>query len=168
MRIHVTGYRLVRIALPPCLLIIAFQQPVTSIPSTWLKCSSEGVIWMCRASFTNNSCPLPWSTTAVFSQWIGSWFSNTYSATADFSVILFLQASRCSAISSPVSVLSPQCRPVLVYHARPSLTLQKSGRGCNRCYLAYHDKLINQILLFHFETAATPWLQCVRLVLVQF
>ena len=38
--------------LPPCLLITAIQQPATSSPLSRLKRSSEGVIWMCRASFT--------------------------------------------------------------------------------------------------------------------
>ena len=31
---------------------------------------------MCKASFTNNSCPLPWSSTVVSSQWIGWWCSH--------------------------------------------------------------------------------------------
>ena len=48
---------------PPCLLITAVQQPGSSSPPSRLKRSSEGVIWMCRASFTNSSCPLPWSST---------------------------------------------------------------------------------------------------------
>ena len=30
-----------------------------------------------------------------------------------------------------------------------------------------HELLTNQILQFHFETVATPWLQYVRLILVQ-
>ena len=36
--------------------------------------------------------------------------------------------------------------------------------------ISTHDMLTNQILLFHFETVATPWLQYVhvRLILVQF
>ena len=34
----------------PCLLITVVQQPGTSNPP-----------WMCRASFTNSSCPLSWS-----------------------------------------------------------------------------------------------------------
>ena len=38
--------------LPPCLLITAIQQPGTSSPPSRLKRSSEGVIWMCRASST--------------------------------------------------------------------------------------------------------------------
>ena len=50
------------------LLLPALQQP-----GTRLKRSSEGVILTCRASFTNSSCPLPWSST---SQWIGWWFSH--------------------------------------------------------------------------------------------
>ena len=51
--------------LPPCLLITAVQQPGTSSPPSRLKRSSTSVIWMCKASFTNNSCPLPWSSTVV-------------------------------------------------------------------------------------------------------
>ena len=159
MRIHVTGYRLVRIAaLPPCLLITAFQQPCSNFHSFNLV---EVLLWGCHldvlsSAMIHNCCLLPMDWVVVLQHILY------------YSWLLFLQASLCSAISSPVSVLPPQCRPVLVYHARPSLTLQKSGRGCNRCCLAYHDKLINQILLFHFEIAATPWLQCVRLLLVQF
>ena len=72
LKIHVVGgQRSVKLLLSPCLLITAFQQPGTSSPSSQLKCSSEGVIWMCRDSFTNNSCPLPRSSTVVSSQWIG-------------------------------------------------------------------------------------------------
>ena len=41
--------------LPLCLLITAFQQPGTSSPSSGLKHSSEGVVWMYRASFINSS-----------------------------------------------------------------------------------------------------------------
>ena len=52
--------------LPSCLLITAVQQPGTSSPPSRLKRSSTGVIWMCKASFTNNSCPLPWSSTVLF------------------------------------------------------------------------------------------------------
>ena len=37
--------------LPPCLLITAVQQPESSSPPSWLRRFSEGVIWMCRASF---------------------------------------------------------------------------------------------------------------------
>ena len=66
--------------LPP---ITAVQQPGTSRPPSRLKRSSAGVIWMCRASSTNNSCPLPWSSTVVSSQWIGWWFSHACSATAE-------------------------------------------------------------------------------------
>ena len=36
--------------LPLYLLITTVQQPGTSSPPSWLKCSSEGVIWMCRAT----------------------------------------------------------------------------------------------------------------------
>jgi len=91
--IHYWGYTSLEVKgqwgllLPPCLLITAVQQPGTSSPPSRLKCSSAGVIWMCRASFTNSSCPLPWSSTVVSSQWIGWWCSHTCSATADFSII---------------------------------------------------------------------------------
>ena len=34
--------------------------------------------------------------------------------------------------------------------------------------ISMHEMLTNQILLFHFETVATPWLQYVRPILVQF
>ena len=51
--------------LPPCLLITAIQQPATFSPPSQLKCFSEGIIWMCRASFTNSSCSLPWPRTVV-------------------------------------------------------------------------------------------------------
>ena len=66
--------------LPPCLLITV-QQPGTCSPPSWFKCSSAGIIWMCRASFTSSSCPLLRSSTVVSSQWIGWWFSHTCSAT---------------------------------------------------------------------------------------
>ena len=59
--------------------VATVQQPGTSSPPSRLKRSSAGVIWMCRASFTNNSCPLPWSSTMVSSQWIGWWFSHARS-----------------------------------------------------------------------------------------
>ena len=45
------GQSSVRIA-PPCLLITVVPQPGTSSPPFRLKRYSEGVIWMCRASFT--------------------------------------------------------------------------------------------------------------------
>ena len=60
LRICVNGGQMsVRIAppsLPPHQVV---QQLGTSSPPSQLKYSSEGVIWMCRASFTNSSCPLP-------------------------------------------------------------------------------------------------------------
>ena len=34
--------------------------------------------------------------------------------------------------------------------------------------IGMHEMLTNQILLFHFEKVATPWLQYVRLIMVQF
>ena len=100
-RIHVIGdQRSVRIA-PPCLLITAVQQPGTSSPPSQLKRSSTGVIWMCKASFTNNSCPLPWSSTVVSPQWIGWWCSHACSATADFSIIPLSQVVSCPDYFSP-------------------------------------------------------------------
>ena len=81
LRIHIIGaQRPVRIA-PPS------QPPHHNSPATRefqssfqsrLKCSSEGVIWMWRASFANSSCPLPWSSTVVSSQWMGWWFSHSW------------------------------------------------------------------------------------------
>ena len=65
---------------PPCLLITV----VPCSPPSQLKRSFAGVIWMCRASFTNSSCPLPWSSMVVSSQWIRWWFSHTCSVTAAF------------------------------------------------------------------------------------
>ena len=94
MSLEVKGW--LGLLLPPCLLITAVQQPGTSSPPSQLKRSSTGVIWMCKASFTNNSCSLPWSSMVVSSQWIGWWCSHACSATADFSIIPLSQASRCS------------------------------------------------------------------------
>ena len=107
-RIHVIGgQRSVRIA-PPCLLITGLQQPGTSSPPYRLKRSSTGVIWMCKASFTNNSCPLPWSSPVVSSQWIGWWCSHACSATAEFSIIPLSQAFRCSfSLVSSLRLVSP-------------------------------------------------------------
>ena len=54
------GYRLFKVKgrwamiLPPCLLIAVVQQPGTSSCLCWLKHSSEGITWMCRASFTSH------------------------------------------------------------------------------------------------------------------
>ena len=59
--------------LPPCLLIIAIQQPGTGSPPYQLKCSSVGIIRMCRTSFTNSSCPLPWSTCHGGDNCTGPW-----------------------------------------------------------------------------------------------
>ena len=64
LKIHdIGGQRSVKIA--PLSL-----PPHHSGPATQLKHSSAGVIWMCRAFFTNSSCPLPWSSMVVSSQWI--------------------------------------------------------------------------------------------------
>ena len=49
---------------------------------------------------------------------------------------------------------------------RPSLTLKRSESLAD--VISMHEMLTNQILLFHSETVATPWLQYVRLLLVQF
>ena len=91
--IHIIqGQRSVRIAPPSlCLLITAVQEPGTSSPPSRLKHSSEGVIWMCRTSFT-----------------IGWWFFHACSATADFSTIPLSQASRCSfCLVSSLRLVSP-------------------------------------------------------------
>jgi len=95
--------------LPPCLLITAVQQPGNFSPPSRLKRSSTGVIWMCKASFTNN-CPLPWSSTVVSSQWIGWWCSHACSATADFSIIPSCMHFGVPSASSPVSIWSLRCR----------------------------------------------------------
>jgi len=73
--------------LPPSLLITAVQQLRTSSSLSQLKHSCEGVIWMCRASFTNSSCPLLWSSTVVSSQWMRWLFPHACCATANFSII---------------------------------------------------------------------------------
>ena len=109
------------------LLITVVQQPGTASPPSRLKSSSTGVIWMCKASFTNNSCPLPWSSTVVSSQWIGWRCSHACSATADFSIIPLLQASRCSF--SLVSSLR------LVFRCR----LGRSCRGYDMHWIVYHE-----------------------------
>ena len=67
MRIHVIeGQRLVRIA-PPFL-------PHHSCSATrdFSVQGSEGVIWMCRGSFTNSTCPLPGTilTVLLYSTWL--------------------------------------------------------------------------------------------------
>ena len=94
--------------LPPCFFITVVQQPGTSSPSFQLKGSSEGVIWMCRTSFANSSCPPPRSSTVLSSQLIGWWFSYACSATADFTTILLSQASRCSfSLVSSLYLVSP-------------------------------------------------------------
>ena len=60
VRIHVIGgQRSVRVVPLFRLLFMAVQQKGTSSPPSWLKCSSGNVIWICRTSFTNSSCPLP-------------------------------------------------------------------------------------------------------------
>ena len=63
------GQRSVRIAPPSLPPHHSGPEPGTSSPPSRLKRSSTGVICMCKASFTNNSCPLPWSSTVVSSQW---------------------------------------------------------------------------------------------------
>ena len=63
LRIHVIGsQKSVRIE-PPS-LPSDHSSPATS-PLSQLKHSSAVIIWMCRASFTSSSCPLPWSSTVV-------------------------------------------------------------------------------------------------------
>ena len=68
LRMHIIGgQRSVRIAPPSLPLITLVQQSGTFSPLSRLKHSSMGMIWMCRASFTNSSCPLSWSSTVVSS-----------------------------------------------------------------------------------------------------
>ena len=57
-------------------------------------------------------------------------------------------------------------RSCLVYQARPS-SPRKVREGLADV-ISMHEMLTNQILLFHFETVATPWLQYVGPILVQF
>ena len=116
----IEGQRSVRIApppgllLPPCLLITAVQQLG---PSSWLIHSSEqGVIWMCRAYFTNSSCLLPWSCTVVSSQWIGWWFSHACSITADFIIISSPRYPGVPSVSSPFSVDLTTAAGDRIYH----------------------------------------------------
>ena len=79
---------------PSCFLITVVQQPGTSSLPSLLKCSSESVIWMCRASFTSTSCSLPWSSTVVSTQW---WFPTYMLHYSQFLCHpLQLQASWCS------------------------------------------------------------------------
>ena len=130
---------------PYCLHNTAVQQPGTSSPPSWLKRSSKGIIWVCRASFTNSSCPLPWFSTVVSSQWIGWWLSHACSATADFSITPLSQASRCS-VSSPVSVWSLQCRP------------GRSCRGSNITHwIAYQEVMYPSIWSTLSDVAGPLW-----------
>ena len=63
LRIHVIGGQMsVRIA-SPCLLITVVQQTWTSSPPSRMKHFFMGIIYMCRAFFTNSSYPLPFSCT---------------------------------------------------------------------------------------------------------
>ena len=124
------------LVLPPCLLITAVQQPGTSSPPSRLKHSSTGLIRMCRASFTNSSCPLPWSSMVVSSQWIRWWFSHACSATADFSIIPLSQASRCSFnLVSSLRLVSPMFT---------WLQLQGIGYTTLDCYPAHMRKGVKQ------------------------
>ena len=66
----------------------------SSSPHFWLKCSSAGIICMCRASSTASFYPLQWSSTVVSSHWIAWWFSHTCSATANFSHLSSLFTAR--------------------------------------------------------------------------
>jgi len=97
------GQRLVRIA--PPFLPAHHSGPATRIfsPPSWLKRFSEGVIWMCRASFTNICCPLPMSSTVWSppSGWGGG--SPTHAA-----IIILSQESRCSfSLVSNLCLVSP-------------------------------------------------------------
>ena len=75
------------------------------------------------------------------------------------------QAEHCTATLSPLrfNVYLLLSIHVVFY---PSLRL---APGCLASTLvSMHEMLTNQIILFNFETVATPWLQYVRPILVQF
>ena len=63
LRIHIIGGQR-SVWIVPLPLSPHHSGPATS-PSSQLKCSSEGVMWMCRDSFSNSSCqchgPALWS-----------------------------------------------------------------------------------------------------------
>ena len=92
---------------------------------------------MCRASFTNSSCPLLWFSTVVSSQWIGWWFSHASSTSP-----LSPSHRHVPSVLSPVSVWSLRCRP---------------GRSC-RWYDTPHWIVIYWIgLLSVFGFAGKNW-----------
>ena len=115
LSIHVTGgQRSVRIA-SPSLLITVVQQPETSSPLSQLKRSSTGVIWMCKASFTNSSCPLPCMavtlmTTGAFSQNVCKLFSELKLVTDNLS--LFMQQPTEKPLKVSLKYTKP---PIFVY-----------------------------------------------------
>ena len=51
--------------------------------------------------------------------------------------------------------MQPLLGSAILYQARRSLTLQKSEKG-QADVISMHEMLTNQILLYHFETVATP------------
>ena len=59
------------------------------------------------------------------------------------------------------------CEWTLCPHSQ-ALTPSRKLREGLADVLSMHEMLTNQILLFNFETVATPWLQYVRPILVQF
>ena len=100
-----------------CLLIASGLATRDSSPPSRLKCSSKGVMWICKASFINSSCPLPWSSTVVSSYWIGWWFSHAWSATAEFSIIPFCRDLGVPLVWSLLSVrLGPSCKEYGIPH----------------------------------------------------
>ena len=132
LRIHIIGgHRSVWIVPPSLPPHHSDQQPGTSSPPSWLKHSSEGVIWMCRAFFTNSSCPLPWSSTVVSSQMVILPCMLRYSW-------LHHHASPCRrhpcvpSVSSPVSSVRVESDGILVsFEFEASSLHQCSCRGGN-------------------------------------
>ena len=100
-----------RIAIPPCLLIAALQQPGAFSPPSQLKHSSEGVIWMCRAFFTSSYClchgPALWSPPSGPGG--GSPMHAPLQLTSPSPPSQ--RHPSVTSVSSPVSVWSPRCRP---------------------------------------------------------
>ena len=134
LRIHVIGGQRLKVgedcsSLPVSSSQRSSNQGLSSPPSRLMR-SSAGVMWMCRASFTNSSCRLSWSSTYVVSfQQIG--WAHACSATAEFSIIPLSQASRCS-----FSLVSSLCR---------------LGRSCRR----YH---ISHWIVYQEVMYPSPWL----------
>ena len=97
---------------PPCLLSIADQQPGTSSPPSWLKRFFAGIssAWTCMQGLLDQQLlPLPWSSAAVSSQWIGC--SSTHALLQPTSPSsLSRRYPGVPSVSSPVSVWSLRCR----------------------------------------------------------